>query len=437
MTSLQSTPLNVATQSASPRPEAPGQAWFWTAFWSLIAALVPVMRLQQVDGLLQMPLRRLKYIIFLALIASALLRLVARPIGLPVWLAAAVLIPFAGYLSGQSSVVVTSIILALQFALLCVLAPAVFRYHVLNTQDFLPWVVGAFLVSQTASATVGLIQLSTATVLGQQAVAERSTGLAGHPNTLGIMSVIALLMTVALLRQSSQLMKVGLWVAFAVNAVVLIATGSLSAMLAGAVGAAVLAIGRRRVAAALAIGAAVWGAGALFGLGNSWFANFVEYRISIVTGEAASAGDASLEIRYLTYDWAIEHISDDPVFGVGMDNRNAGTFNGVTVVHNYLLHAWYQGGLMLFLWFLAVTAVVLWGTLRAIKSRRGLGGAAVASALIAFAATSSFFLQQQYWIPLLFAVALLPVGQTPDGASEPARLALTSPRRREPFRMHR
>ncbi|UNB51460.1 O-antigen ligase [Mycolicibacterium sp. YH-1] len=431
MTSLQSAraksgpPLKSESQPLPSHPEALRPSWFWTGFWSLIAALIPIMRLQSAEGLWQMPLRRVKYVIFLALIVSALFRLVARPIGLPVWLGAAVFIPFAGFLSGYSSSPTTSVIMATQLALLCALAPLVFRYHVVHTRDFLPWVLGAFLISQTLSATAGLIQLTAAPVLGQAAIAERSTGFAGHPNTLGIMSVIAILMTLTLIGQSSQLVKVGLWGAFGVNAVALIATGSLSAMLAGAVGAAVVAIGRRRVASALAVGVAAWGAGALFGLGNTWFANFVEYRIALVTGEAASAGDASLEIRALTYQWAFEHISNDPVFGVGMDNLNSGTFNGVTVVHNYLLHAWYQGGLMLFLWFVGVTAVVVVGTVRAIRSRRGLGGAAVATALIAFAATSSFFLQQQYWIPLLFAVAMLPVRQDREAPSEAP--ALESP----------
>ena len=434
MTVLQSRPARFGSPSESESPSQPTDSdaatpsWFWVGFWSLVAALIPIMRLQSAEGLWQMPLRRLKYAIFLALIVSALFRLVARPIGLPVWLGAAVLIPFAGFLSGYSSSVTTSVVLAVQLALVCALAPPVFRYHALYTQSFLPWVLGAFLISQTLSATAGLVQLTAAPVLGQAALDERSTGLAGHPNTLGIMSVIAILMTLTLVGRSAPLVKVGLWAALAINAVALIATGSLSAMLAGAVGAAVLAIGRRRVAAALAVGLAVWGGGALLGLGNSWFATFVEYRISLVTGEAAAAGDASLEIRLLTYRWAIEHITADPVFGVGMDSINSGTFNGVTVVHNYLLHAWYQGGLILFLWFAGVTAVVLVGMVRAIRSRRGLGGAAVAAALIAFAATSSFFLQQQYWLPLLFAVAMLPAGRPSESPSESAERQTRLPR---------
>jgi O-antigen ligase len=424
---LISRPLRVESPPQQPRSYDLKPSVFWTGFWALIAAMIPVMRLQSVEGLWQMPLRRLKYVILLALIVSALLRLMARPVGLPVWLAAPVLVPLAGFLSGHSSSVVSSTLLAMQLALLGALAPAVFRYHALNTRQFLPWVVGAFIVSQSFSAGVGLIQLSNATVLGQEAVADRSTGLAGHPNTLGIMAVIALLVTLALLRHTSHLAKVGLWFALAVNGFALLATGSLSAMLAGAFGAAVLAVGHRRVGIALVVGAATWGAGALVGLGNTWFANFVQYRFSMVTGEAASAGDASLEIRFLTYQWALSYISDNPMFGVGMDSLNAGTFNGVTAVHNHLLHAWYQGGLFLFMWFAGVTAVVIVGTVRALRSRCGVGGAAVAVAVVTFGMTSSFFLQQQYWIPLLFAIAMLPLSQEPESAAKPSRAEARTP----------
>lgn len=386
----------------------------WTVFWSAIAALVPILRLASVEGVWLTPLRYFKYIIFMALIASALLNLMKRPAGHYIWLTAPVLIGIAGYLSSGSSSVLVNVSAAAQLAILCALAPAVFRYHIEYTRGFVPAILGAFVTTQTLSAAAGLIQLTGTSVLDQATLFGRSTGFAGHPNVLGLMCVIGMLVTISLFEGARRSLKPVLLASLTINSFALVATGSLSAMLAGVIGIGLYAIGRRRLIFAIVCCIAALTVGSLAELRDTWFAKFVENRFMSVTGESVSAGDASLEIRLRTYEWALDHITKDPFFGVGISNQNAGTFDGVTAVHNYMLHVWYQGGLLFLLWIVAMSIVLAIAVAGALRSRRAVGTSAVIGAIIAFASTSAFFTQQQYWIPLLFAVAMLPTADAPN-----------------------
>jgi hypothetical protein len=126
----------------------------------------------------------------------------------------------------------------------------------------------------------------------------------------------------------------------------------------------------------------------------------------------------------LTYDWAWRHIAIDPLVGVGMDPMNAGTYNGDTPVHNYLLHAWYQGGLLFVGWLAVVTVVLATLVYRSARKQDSLSGGLLVVVVVTFAMTSAFFDQQQYWLPLLFGVALF----------EPARRDRTQPAAPDAYR---
>jgi O-antigen ligase len=388
-------------QAAARRP---GPAQFWTGFWALVAALVPIMRAQGIPEISEL-FRGFRLAILAALVASALLGLTARPAGWPVWRAAGVLIPLAGLVSGLAGSLSASVVAAVQLALLCALGPAVLRYHVRSTPGFRVWVLGAFLASQTLSAGLGLYLLL---VSGPGALFRRASGLAGHPNMLGLQCVLALLVILAVAGRVGAPARAGLGAAFAVNAAALVVSGSFTAVLAGVVAAAVLAVGRRRVRLAVHVGLAAALTVAVGWLAGSGLVAFLTRRVIIVTGQKQSGEDGSLTIRLDTYRWALAHLARDPVLGVGMDEGHSGTFDGQTVVHNYLLHAWYQGGLLLLFWFVAVTAVLLVAVVGAMRSGHGLGGATVVTALLTFGATSAFLAQPYYWLPLLLAVATLP-----------------------------
>jgi O-antigen ligase len=129
-------------------------------------------------------------------------------------------------------------------------------------------------------------------------------------------------------------------------------------------------------------------------------------RVEVVLGTAdVDGGAASVSTRILTYEWAWRFISANPLIGVGMDATNAGTYNGYTPVHNYILHAWYRGGLFFFIWQVFATVGYLRLLIHAIRTRVAAVPAGLMMAMVVFAATSAFYDQQSYWLPLLLAVA--------------------------------
>jgi len=346
------------------------------------------------------------------LVLSVLGGRAAKPAFPAVWLSALFLIPLAGYISGQQSSVTQSVTVGVQLALLCGLAPFVFKFYIENSPRFAAIVMSGFLASQTFSASVGLLQLPGNEVFGAVTIFGRSTGLAGHPNVLGIMSVFAIFVSFAAWRVLPTRFRWVPIVTVIVNGITLVSTGSLSAMLSVAVGLAAYFIGRRRVVATLVAGVlglvAVWVFALATGLDGTAFLAPVQNRVGVVLGTSEiEGGAASLDTRLLTYDWAWRYLTIDPVAGVGLDPMNAGTYNGYTPVHNHILHAWYQGGLIFLLWMVAATIAALIMVARSIARQQNVVAAAATVAMLVFASTSAFFDQQQYWLPLLFALALI------------------------------
>jgi len=380
-----------------------------TAIWFLVAALVPLDRFLVQDASLSTLIWR---VVLAILVLSFIARRFSAPSFPAAWLSALVLLPAAGFISGHSSSVQQSLTVAVQLALLCALAPFVLKFYCDNARDFLPWVIGGFLISQTVSAVAGLAQLSGAEVLGAGSIFGRSTGLAGHPNVLGIMSVLAIFASVAAWGHRGRKLRVLSVVVLAVNAGALVATGSISSMIALVVGLVVFFGVKRQLTRVIVVGvvgtAAVWAIATAIGLGPATLLDPVSNRLEVVLGTSTTEGGAaSLGTRILTYQWALRYIGIDPIVGVGMDPTNAGTYNGYTPVHNFILHAWYQGGFLFFAWMVTMAVVVIVLVGRAIVRRTSPLPAALVAVVMAFAATSAFFDEQQYWLPLLLGVALL------------------------------
>ena len=377
--------------------------------WFAFAVLVPIDRYVLQDSTTSALVWRA---MLAALVLSVLGGRAAKPAFPAVWLSALFLIPLAGYISGHQSSIPQSVTVGVQLALLCGLAPFVFKFYVERSPHFAAIVLGGFLASQTFSACVGLLQLPGNEVFGAVTIFGRSTGLAGHPNVLGIMSALAIFVSLAAWRALPTRLRWVPIVTLILNGVTLVSTGSLSSMLAVAVGLAVYFVGRRKVVATFVAGVlgivSVWVFTLATGLDGAALLAPVQTRVGVVLGTSEiEGGAASLDTRLLTYDWAWKYLTIDPIAGVGLDPMNAGTYNGYTPVHNHILHAWYQGGLLFVLWMVAVTVVLLILVARSIARQQSVVAAAATIAMLAFASTSAFFDQQQYWLPLLFAVALI------------------------------
>lgn len=373
--------------------------------WIVVAGLIPVYRFLAELGAAWLPEA------ILVLLAVSLAFGKARPLpGGSIWVLSAALIVVAGFVSGTNSNLVASVRTAIALAILLATAPFVLRYYVLQSHVFLQRAATAFVFVQTISASAALAQAAGMTVLGAAANSGRANGLAGHPNVLGLMCVIAIALISTAYSSAKSGLKPLLISIAALNLGALIATGSLSSLLSLAAALIVIIAVHRAGLRTLYLGTAGFLAVVVLaftaGFDPSALVAPIDHRINVVTGE--SDGVASLGIRQQTYAFAWNYIQTDPIVGVGMDSTNQGTFNGVTVVHNYVLHAWYQGGLAFVLAIVAVTVLLFARIRRAMVSGGHAPEAAIIAAVIVYALGSAFYDQQQYWLPILFAAACYP-----------------------------
>lgn len=322
----------------------------------------------------------------------------------------AVLATASGFISGEGTGLAQNISTALRIALLGGCAPLVLVYYIHRSPNFTKHVVAVFLFSQTLSASVGLLQSKGMTILGTQARQGRVNGLAEHPNVLGIMAAIALIVCLGtLMRHRSWTYSLTILTAAMINGSALLLTGSLSSLLAVGVGCVFVLVGNRAtlktLSVVLVILAAFFAAASALNVETLDRNNIVSDRISTVTGQS-NDGVASLDIRQETYAYAWREIVEkDWLVGVGLDNTNASVVNG-TVVHMFPLRAWYQGGLALLSAALILTVYIFNGLLKSIAHRVNITASAALSAMVVFGATSALYNQAQYWYVIGFCIAL-------------------------------
>lgn len=401
---------DVSDPSPSPSPVTRPNMWLSRFVFVAVVAVAVVLPFYRV--LAGADTSRLTQISAVALVVLVALGYFVRPSLSPLWLLAIPLIVTGSAVSGTNSSVRSSLLIGAVLAVNCALAPGVLARLLRDIPRAGVWITACFVASQTVSASVGLLQLAGIAVLGQSAVFSRATGLAGHPNVLGVMAGLAIVSIIGLWPHAAARRRPALIFAALINAAALVGTGSLSAMMATVIAVALIVVLKRKVIlitiTLVAIGAAI----ALFLAFTSGDAvplfDVIGHRIGVVTGTGdGTGGAASVDIRRSTYDWAWNWVEQSPLVGVGMDPMNAPTFNGFTVVHNYLLRGWYQGGILVFIWLLLLTVAVLFRMIPAAIRNDLLAAPTAAIVLIlTFGFTSSMLAQAIYWLPLLFAAAL-------------------------------
>jgi len=351
--------------------------------------------------------RALWYACVVALIGAPMLFRQAgrRPLYPAVWV-------FAGYASLAALLTATTaatinenLFVAAQFVLLIGIGPFAMTANALIDPKFVQRVSIAFLAGQFPSAAAAIAQLLGEPVLGNEPLQGRAYGLSEHPNTLGYLSCLAVLISLQFLLTARRFRLLA-FASLGANIIALIASGSVSAMMALAIGLAVLIISMRDHITKMAIGAAacvviLW----LLGRFSGIFAHLpsVIGRYGQVTGQTESL--SSWEMRTLTYDFAWRRILRDPIFGVGLNADYSGTYNGITVTHSVLLRAWYQGGVFLAIAMGFIVIAVLIVVLRAMITKEHGGEASVLVAIFAVALTSALFEQRHFWLPVLVAWA--------------------------------
>jgi O-antigen ligase len=352
-------------------------------------------------------LRALWYACIVALIAIPIVLRHAgrRPLYPALW-------AFAGYASlvalltaTRSATIDENLFVGSQFALLIGVGPFAMTANAVTDPKFVQRVSIAFLLGQFLSAIIAIAQLLGQPVLGTEPLQGRAYGLAEHPNTLGYLSCLAILIALQILLSSRRFWLLTL-VMLTANILALIASGSVSAMMGLALGLAVLIVSMRDHLGKMALGAvacavALWVLGQLSGVFN--YLPSVMGRYGQVTGQTESL--SSWEMRTLTYDFAWHNILRDPIFGIGLNADYSGTYNGITVTHSVFLRAWYQGGIILAIAVGLIVIAAAMVALRAMLEKVHGGEASVLVAVFAVALTSALFEQRHLWLPVLVAWA--------------------------------
>jgi O-antigen ligase len=372
-----------------------------TVLGSVVAVILPL------NHMLPSVPRALWFACIVALIGMPILfmRTGLRPLYPAVWVFAGFASLVALLTATNAATVDENLFVGAQLVLLVGVGPFAMTANVLADPKFAQRVGIAYLIGQSLSAVAAIAQLLGRSVLGVEPLQGRAYGLSEHPNTLGYMSCLAILIALHFLLVSRRFRLLAV-AALAANIMALIAAGSVSAMMALAVGLAVLIISMRDHLGKMTLGAgavavALW----LLGRFSGVFAYLpsITGRYGQVTGQTESL--SSWKMRTLTYDFAWHKIMQDPVFGIGLNPGYSGTYNGITVTHNVFLRAWYQGGILLAIAVALIVIAVLIVALRAMVEKKQGAEASVLVAIFAVALTSALFEQRHFWLPVLVACA--------------------------------
>lgn len=368
-----------------------------TIAWSIVAALVPV------NSALPGPVRGLFFAaIGILLVFPVLSWRIARPLYYPVWVIAGYGIIGATLVSGVGGPIVSNVFVGAQLLLLLGFGPYVLTYATLQDQKFTNRVALAFVAGQSFSALTAVTEFQSIAV---PTITDRSAGLTEAVNTLGLMAGLAVLICIRILMATRAHFFLVL-PALLINALGLITSGSLTAALGVCLGALVLVLGTTvsigravgwSIAAALAIGLAIAAAGPSIKLPS------LGDRYLQVTGQ--TRGVSTWEIRKSTYDAAWATIERDPLYGQGLNGKYSAVLGGLAGIHNFILRAWYQGGILLCFVFVLIAAAILAVIIRSAIRRQDGGEASVLVALFVYACFSPVLEQRTFWIPALLAWA--------------------------------
>jgi O-antigen ligase len=391
----------VEVQAARGDSSTPIGRWpLTTVLWSAVAFAVPI------NYVLPSAIRTLWFVAIMGLIGFQVLFLrVARPLYPAIWVLAGFASLVAILTATDTSTIEENLFVGVQLIVLLGFGVFVLTANAITDQKFVQRVSVAFLIGESSSAAVAVFQLLGRSLFASGAVNGRAQGLAEHPNTLGLTAAVASLLALRILfvTRRSRVLVIG---ALILNLMALGASGSLSSMIAFALGVVVLIVCFRYHLLQIALGAigfalVVWVVGTFSGL-IRYLPSLTE-RYKQVTGQTAAEGSWALRKRTLDFAWG--RIIEEPSFGNGLSARAGGSFNGVTTVHNLVLRGWYQGGVLLGIALAAITIAVLVVAVRAMIRREHGGEASILVAIFVFASMSPVLEQRHYWLMILMAWA--------------------------------
>lgn len=390
----------------------------WPYFCFVAVVFLPVNRL-----LVGLPSTAWTLWVVGVMLLAVLTGVTKRPVAGGVWLAAA-LFGAIGVVSSSGATINSRGHWMIGAQLLVFMLLSAWAAHGIfrRSPKALRWSAIALLLSQSVSSSAALVQAFGISVGGFAAVDGRSPGFSGHPNILGMVAGVAVVICAYLVITDSGPRATLLSVAF-INVGGLIASGSVSSLIAFILGMLVLLVGLRvRLRIPVFIGVVSYGALNLVSQLSESLSTIRTPldRIRQVTGQSDKI--STWDVRQSTFDYAWQGILEDPFLGVGLTDSDGVTFNQTTITHNVLLRSWFQGGLGLGIAFFILYALFAGMLMRSVLQRINALPAAMLTVVASFSLTSAALQQEYYWMLLAGAWALM---------KTPSRSVFESPSRSE------
>lgn len=308
---------------------------------------------------------------------------------------------------------------------------------VLRTKNHVRRGVTAWTITAGLAGAFAVLQLALGDFLpGAVSIWGRMTGSTGHPNDLGALCAIALAPSVALMwnNRSSRGWRAVWAVVLAFIVAGLLLSGSVAAFLATFGGISAWFLMSRSQGRLWIIAGGIGLLATAFMITQS--AAGQESALGRL-GEVFSTPDnpySTVWSRVFTYQAAWEAISNNPLIGVGFAVGGSATPTGYAV-HNALLAAWYQGG-MLGMLGLATIGLSLFTIARRIvlsaQSDDAMLTTAVVAALVSAAIislSSPILYQRYFWLPALFIVVIAAIARDEPSARNSAARQVAQMRR--------
>jgi O-antigen ligase len=286
--------------------------------------------------------------------------------------------------------------------------------HLLTDEAGIRLAMTAYVLGCVTSAFVALLQLDAHVLVSIGTVFNgRATGLAKHPDDTGSFLALGLTFAVGLALHPSHKRRWLYVVSALVIAMGLIVSGSVSGMLCGLAGCfivmALSGIKIQHFVAIVVILVAGYVGGTSIQGHNGKSLNPIA-RFEAATGPEAN-GSNSVAPREGTWKGAWNGIENSPILGHGLDVLSSLTYldpnnNTEYPTHNFILMAWFQGGILFLVGDLICIAeafrrMFLKGKLDAMT--KVLFGGAVA--VILFALQAPMMFDRYFWFPFVLAMA--------------------------------
>ena len=356
---------------------------------------------------------------------------------LPVWYLGSILVIVGGLVSSYVAVsVIGSIAVVLRMVFVLIVWLWVAR-HVLSNEKIMHTAMTAYILGCAVAGMVAVLQLGAHVLVSLGTLVNgRASGLAKAPDDTGALLALALTFAVGLALHPSVRRRWLYVCCIAAIATGLIVSGSVSGMMCGLTGAAIVIVRHgvklKQVLAVLLLLVVVYAAGTLIQGSNGKSLNPIA-RFQAATGTGSSSN--SVGPREGTWRNSWSGVVHSPIVGHGLDVESSLVYLDPNVnteypTHDFILMAWYQGGIL----FLAGDAVCICaaltrmrrnGTMDATKNVLFAGGVAV----ILFALQAPMMFDRYFWFPFVLAMTLpaAAVKRTLRRDEEPEPAALESP----------